>query len=169
MALDAKMFWKKSEKTYLSQVLHLKISAKENRYTPGKINMEPKNHPFRKENHLNQTIILRFQPLIFQGVPTEAARPTNGLDDWLGHFHVKAMGAPWNIRPWGVQLGPSKRHPDHAPKPPLPIQRKKPSGHTKIMQNWSLFFFAKFFTIHGCFFFGGSFFAPTLLYHSVLA
>ena len=24
------------------------------------------------------------------------------------------MGASWNIRPWGVKLGPSKRHPDHS-------------------------------------------------------
>ena len=28
--------------------------------TPRKINMEPKNHPIEKENHLNQTIIFRF-------------------------------------------------------------------------------------------------------------
>ena len=37
--------------------------------TPWKINMEPTNHPFRKENDLNQTFIVMFQPLIFRGVP----------------------------------------------------------------------------------------------------
>ena len=36
--------------------------------TPWKINMEPTNHPFRKENDLNQTFIIMFQPLIFRGV-----------------------------------------------------------------------------------------------------
>ena len=35
---------------------------------PLKINMEPKNHPFEKETHLNQTSILGFQIFIFQGV-----------------------------------------------------------------------------------------------------
>ena len=35
---------------------------------PLKINMEPKNHPIEKENHLNQTSILGFNMLIFQGV-----------------------------------------------------------------------------------------------------
>ena len=37
--------------------------------TPWKINMEPTNHPFRKENDLNQNLHEdMFQPLIFQGV-----------------------------------------------------------------------------------------------------
>ena len=36
--------------------------------TPWKINMEPTNHPFRKENDLNQTSMSMFQPLIFRGV-----------------------------------------------------------------------------------------------------
>ena len=36
--------------------------------TPWKINMEPTNHPFGKENDLNQTSIIMVQPLIFQGV-----------------------------------------------------------------------------------------------------
>ena len=36
--------------------------------TPGKIYMEAKDHPFEKENHLNQTSILVFQLLIFQRV-----------------------------------------------------------------------------------------------------
>ena len=30
--------------------------------------MEPENHLFEKENHLNQTFIFGFQPLIFRGV-----------------------------------------------------------------------------------------------------
>ena len=30
--------------------------------------MEPTNHPFRKENDLNQTSMIMFQPLIFHGV-----------------------------------------------------------------------------------------------------
>ena len=29
---------------------------------------KPTNHPFRKENHLNQTSMIMFQPLIFMGV-----------------------------------------------------------------------------------------------------
>ena len=33
--------------------------------TPLKINMEPKDHPSAKENHLNQTFIIRFKMLIF--------------------------------------------------------------------------------------------------------
>ncbi len=33
-----------------------------------KINLEPKNHPFAKENHLNQTSIIVFKMLIFQSV-----------------------------------------------------------------------------------------------------
>ena len=37
-------------------------------HTPWKINMEPTNQPFRKENDQNQTSMIRFQPLIFQGV-----------------------------------------------------------------------------------------------------
>ena len=35
--------------------------------TPWKINMEPENHLFEKGNHLNQTFIFGFQPLIFRG------------------------------------------------------------------------------------------------------
>jgi len=35
--------------------------------TPRKINMEPKNHPIERKI-IFQTIIFRFQPLIFQGV-----------------------------------------------------------------------------------------------------
>ena len=36
--------------------------------TPRKINMEPRNHPIEKENHLPNRHDFRFQPLIFQGV-----------------------------------------------------------------------------------------------------
>ena len=39
--------------------------------TPRKINMEPKNHPFEKEKHLNLTSIMVFQR--FQGVSEVAA------------------------------------------------------------------------------------------------
>jgi len=35
--------------------------------TPWKINMEPENDPNEKENHVNQTFIFRFLPLIFRG------------------------------------------------------------------------------------------------------
>ena len=35
---------------------------------PWKINMEPSNHPLRKEHDLNQTSMIMFQPLIFRGV-----------------------------------------------------------------------------------------------------
>ena len=38
--------------------------------TPGKINMEPENTPLEKEN-IFQTIILRFELLIFRGVEVE--------------------------------------------------------------------------------------------------
>ena len=38
------------------------------RYPRPKINMEPKNHPIEKENHLPSTSIFGFQPFIFQGV-----------------------------------------------------------------------------------------------------
>ena len=33
--------------------------------TPQKINIEPENHPFEKEHHLNQTSILGFNILVF--------------------------------------------------------------------------------------------------------
>jgi len=36
--------------------------------TPWKINMEPTIYPFRRENDLNQTSMIMFQPLIFRGV-----------------------------------------------------------------------------------------------------
>jgi len=36
--------------------------------TPGKINMEHTNHPFREENDLNQTSMIMEPMLIFQGV-----------------------------------------------------------------------------------------------------
>ena len=39
--------------------------------------MEPTNftnHPFRKENDLNQTSIFMFQPLIFRGVSLDVVR-----------------------------------------------------------------------------------------------
>ena len=36
--------------------------------TAWKIDMEPTNHPFRKENDLNQTFMIMFQPLIFRDV-----------------------------------------------------------------------------------------------------
>ena len=36
--------------------------------TPWKINMESKNHPIEKENHLNQTIMTSGSMSIFQGV-----------------------------------------------------------------------------------------------------
>ena len=36
--------------------------------TPWKINMEPTNHTIEKENDLNQTSMIMFQPLIFRGV-----------------------------------------------------------------------------------------------------
>ena len=45
--------------------LHVEESIK---YTLWKINMEHTNHPFRKENDLNQTSMIMFQPLIFRGV-----------------------------------------------------------------------------------------------------
>ena len=38
------------------------------KFTPRTVNMEHENTPLEKENHLNQTIIFRFQLLIFQGV-----------------------------------------------------------------------------------------------------
>ena len=44
------------------------MQFQKNRVTPWKINMEPKNHLFEKENHLNQTSMIMFQPLIFRGV-----------------------------------------------------------------------------------------------------
>ena len=63
--------------------------------TPQKINMEPKNHPIEKENHLNQTIIFRFKLLIFQGVsinPYMGLSPS-GASRWL------SMG-PHSTHPW---------------------------------------------------------------------
>ena len=36
--------------------------------TPWKINMEPTNHPLRKENDLNQTSMIMCKMLIFRGV-----------------------------------------------------------------------------------------------------
>ena len=162
MTLDAKMFWKKSEKTHLSQVWHLKIIATKYRYTPRKINMEPKHHPFRKENHLNQTIILRFQPLIFQGVPTEAARPTIGLDDWTTSMWAMgsatgAFKAPWGPCANATITQPSKER-NHGVTPKLPS-----------IFIYRCFFLAKFFYHPWNSFFFAKFFAPTLLYHSVLA
>ena len=38
--------------------------------------MEPTNHPFRKENDLNQTSMIMFQPLIFRGVIPCMTQPT---------------------------------------------------------------------------------------------
>ena len=37
-------------------------------FSPGFINMEPKNTPVEEENHLNQTTIFRFELLIIGGV-----------------------------------------------------------------------------------------------------
>jgi len=37
-------------------------------HTPWKIDMEPTNHPFRKENYLNQTSMIMCKLLIFRGV-----------------------------------------------------------------------------------------------------
>ena len=36
--------------------------------------MEHKNHPIEKANHLNQTFIMVFQPLIFRGVESLTGR-----------------------------------------------------------------------------------------------
>ena len=50
--------------------------------------MEPENHLFEKENHLNQTSIFGFKMLIFRGVPGKRFRSTPWLvsldseDDW---------------------------------------------------------------------------------------
>ena len=69
--------------------------------TPWKINMEPTNYPFRKENDLNQTSMIMFQPLIFRRVVptyietslafmiplsgrTAAASPPAGGTTWFG-------------------------------------------------------------------------------------
>ena len=161
MTLDAKMFWKKSEKTHLSQVWHLKIIATKYRYTPRKINMEPKHHPFRKENHLNQTIILRFQPLIFQGVPTEAARPTIGLDDWTTSMWAMGSATGAFKAPWGPCTNATITQPS---------KERNIGSH----QNYhpylyiDVFFWQSFLPSMDVFFFA-KFFAPTLLYHSVLA
>ena len=46
--------------------------------------MEPKNHPIEKENHLNQTSIFGFQPLVFQGVTSLAKNPHV---QWEMHLH----------------------------------------------------------------------------------
>ena len=43
--------------------------------TPWKINMEPKNHLFEKEYHLNQTSIIMFKMLIFGGVSKNSGTP----------------------------------------------------------------------------------------------
>ena len=52
-------------------------SLEKNVYTPKKINMEPRNHPIEKENHLNQTIIFRFH-VNLRGCRGHAA--TEGVD-----------------------------------------------------------------------------------------
>ena len=39
--------------------------------TPWKINMEPTNHPFRRQNDLNQTSMIMSPMLIFRGVGSE--------------------------------------------------------------------------------------------------
>ena len=45
-------------------ILESKNVGKQN--APLKINMEPKDHPIEKDNHLPSTSIFGFQPLIFQ-------------------------------------------------------------------------------------------------------
>ena len=47
--------------------LYLKVKI-DGTDTPWKINMEPTNHPFRKENDLNQTSMILFHVIIFRGV-----------------------------------------------------------------------------------------------------
>ena len=51
--------------------------------TPWKINMEHINHPFRKENDLNQTSMIMFQPLIFQGVKIKQLWETTHRPTWI--------------------------------------------------------------------------------------
>ena len=49
--------------------IRVKIQRKKEKNTwdtPSKINMEPTNHPFRKENGLPSTSMIMFQPLIFR-------------------------------------------------------------------------------------------------------
>ena len=44
-------------------------------YTLEDERLEPTNHPFRKENDLNQTSMIMVQPLIFQGVTLVDSNP----------------------------------------------------------------------------------------------
>ena len=50
------------------QQKHQQPQNQSTKSTPWKINMEPTNHPFRKEHDLNHTSMIMFQPLIFRGV-----------------------------------------------------------------------------------------------------
>ena len=61
--------------------------------TPWKINMEPTNHPFRKENDLNQTSMIMVQPFIFQGVGDET------LPSYLGIINQLSMEVPQTSPP----------------------------------------------------------------------
>ena len=51
-------------------VLSTKRTEHVSKCTPSEINMESKDHPVEKENHLNQTSMFGFNMLIFQGVST---------------------------------------------------------------------------------------------------
>ena len=53
--------------------------------------MEPKNCPFENENHLNQTSMIVFKMLIFQGVYTFYPK----------HLSLLSSGSPWPARPSG--------------------------------------------------------------------
>ena len=142
MTLDAKMFLEKVWENTSFPSMTFEDHSNKNRYTPGKINGWNLKITHLERNIIFQTIILRFQPLVFQGVPTEAARPTTGLGwltglpcEGLEHLgHGSATGA--FKAPWGPCTNAT-----HYPS----IQRKKPSGHSKIIQNWCMFFFGKVF------------------------
>ena len=77
-------------------------------HTPWKINMEPTNHPCRKENDLNQTSReLLFQPLIFRGVHVFCLiPPTKNV-----YFNCKCPTESSEIPVKnGQNLNPSTRH-----------------------------------------------------------
>jgi len=53
--------------------------------------MEPEHHPFRKENDLNQTSVIMFQPLIFRGVRAQI---------WCGVTLANTWGRGQNCSCW---------------------------------------------------------------------
>ena len=61
-------------------------------YWPLKINIEPENHLFKKENHLPSTSIFLFKMFMFQGVCL-----TNSFGCSLGPFTVTTARDPRNI------------------------------------------------------------------------